>query len=441
MPDTVTMPKLGFDMAEGTLVRWVKVEGESVVKGNVLAEIETDKATVEVESNFSGVVLRHLVEQGSIVPVGTAIAIIGQPGETLDATPAPVQPGGAKKPPATTPTTNEIQADKETQEQLADIEPSADRRIKASPLARKVAEEMGINLRQVKGSGTGGRIVRKDVESAEIQVPPSAVKPEEKSVAPVSLSISEPAKKTPEKPAVLLSVWSTTGAAVEDQMVAVDRLRAAIGRRLVEAKQQVPHFYITHEYDMEAVLKLRSDLNGLLPDEQKLTVNDFLVKAVALALRQFPNINASLESTTIRRHGRVNVGVAVAVPGGLLTVVCKDADQKPLRVISSEVKEMVARARAGKVRPEDIEGSTFSISNLGMFDVEHFVAIINPPETAILAIGSARQVPVVINGEIKVGTRMLATISADHRVTDGAEAAQFLQALETYIEKPMSLVL
>jgi pyruvate dehydrogenase E2 component (dihydrolipoamide acetyltransferase) len=441
MPDTVTMPKLGFDMAEGTLVRWVKVEGESVVKGNVLAEIETDKATVEVESNFSGVVLRHLVEQGSIVPVGTAIAIIGQPGETLDATPAPVQPGGAKKPPATTPTTNEIQADKETQEQLADIEPSADRRIKASPLARKVAEEMGINLRQVKGSGTGGRIVRKDVESAEIQVPPSAVKPEEKSVAPVSLSISEPAKKTPEKPAVLLSVWSTTGAAVEDQMVAVDRLRAAIGRRLVEAKQQVPHFYITHEYDMEAVLKLRSDLNGLLPDEQKLTVNDFLVKAVALALRQFPNINASLESTTIRRHGRVNVGVAVAVPGGLLTVVCKDADQKPLRVISSEVKEMVARARAGKVRPEDIEGSTFSISNLGMFDVEHFVAIINPPETAILAIGSARQVPVVINGEIKVGTRMLATISADHRVTDGAEAAQFLQALETYIEKPMYLVL
>jgi pyruvate dehydrogenase E2 component (dihydrolipoamide acetyltransferase) len=226
-----------------------------------------------------------------------------------------------------------------------------------------------------------------------------------------------------------------------DAHIAIDRLRAAIGRRMSESKQQVPHFYVTHEFDMAAVMDVRKQANEMLPDEQKLSVNDFIVKAIALTLRQFPNVNASLSGSEIVRHGHVNVGVAVAVEAGLLTVVCKDTDRKPLRVISQEIKDMVARARIGKVRPDDIEGSTFSISNLGMFDVEHFVAIINPPEAAILAVGSVRQVPVVVNGELKVGTRMKATLSADHRVSDGAEAAQFLQRLAAYLEKPIGLLL
>jgi pyruvate dehydrogenase E2 component (dihydrolipoamide acetyltransferase) len=210
---------------------------------------------------------------------------------------------------------------------------------------------------------------------------------------------------------------------------------------MTEAKQQVPHFYVTHEYDMAALMALRKQVNALLSEEEKISVNDFIVKAVALTLRTFPNLNASLQGNGIIQHARVNIGVAVAIEGGLLTVVCREADHKPLRQIAAEVKTMVGRAREGKVRPEDIEGSTFSISNLGMFDVEHFIAIINPPEAAVLAVGSVRDVPVVINGEVKPGMRMKATISVDHRVSDGAEAAQFMQALVKFLEEPMRLLL
>jgi len=224
-------------------------------------------------------------------------------------------------------------------------------------------------------------------------------------------------------------------------VIPINRLRAAIGRRMTEVKQTVPHFYVTHEYDMAPVMDLRKQVNAMLEGEGKLSVNDFLVKAVALTLRQFPNLNASLQGDTIVQHGHVNVGVAVAVEGGLLTVVCKDTDLKSLRQISMEVRGMAARARDGKVKPDDIEGSTFSVSNLGMFDVENFIAIINPPEAAILAVGSALEVPVVKNGEIVPGYRMKATISVDHRVSDGAEAARFLQALEVYLVEPVRLML
>jgi pyruvate dehydrogenase E2 component (dihydrolipoamide acetyltransferase) len=222
--------------------------------------------------------------------------------------------------------------------------------------------------------------------------------------------------------------------------VPLNRLRAAIGRRMVEAKQQVPHFYVTHEYDVAALLDLRKQVNALLPDEEKVSLNDFIIKATALALRQFPNLNASLKVDQIVRHGAVNIGVAVAVEGGLLTVVCRDADRKPLRQIGVEVRTMAGRAREGKVRPEDIEGSTFSISNLGMFDVEQFTAIINPPEAAILAVSSAMEIPVIKDGQILPGWRMKATISVDHRVSDGAEAARFMQALSAYIEQPLRLL-
>jgi pyruvate dehydrogenase E2 component (dihydrolipoamide acetyltransferase) len=210
---------------------------------------------------------------------------------------------------------------------------------------------------------------------------------------------------------------------------------------MTASKQQTPHFYITRSYKMEKVMDLRKQINIYLPDDQKLTVNDFVIKAVALALPQFPNLNATITGDEITRYGHVNIGVAVSIEGGLLTITVKDADQKPLRLISMEVREMAARVRAGKARTEDIEGSTFSISNLGMYDVDEFIAIINPPEAAILAIGSVKQVPVVEDGQVKAALRMNATISADHRVTDGAESARFMQALATYLEDPMRLVL
>lgn len=422
MAETVSMPKLGFDMQEGTLVRWVRVEGDAVEKGQVLAEIETDKATVEVEAPLSGVVYKHLVEQGSIVPIGTPIVIIAAPGEKVEDAPVST--------PVVEPVKKEAAPVSEAAPSSSAVVESAasgDGRVKASPLARRMAQEKRINLANLKGSGPGGRVVRKDIEAALAAVP--APSPEPAIVQPVA------AAAVPVEP-----VW-TGGEIPADQHIPLNRLRSAIGRRLVESKQSVPHFYVTHNYNAEPLLALRSELNQLLPDDQKLTVNDFIVKAVALALRQFPNINASISGNELVRHGHVNVGVAVAVEGGLLTIACRDADQKPLRVISREVRDMAGRARSGKVRPEDVEGSTFSISNLGMYDVEEFIAIINPPEAAILAVGSAQKMPVVDGDTLRIGTRMRMTISADHRVTDGAEAAQFMQALAKFIEEPMRLIL
>jgi pyruvate dehydrogenase E2 component (dihydrolipoamide acetyltransferase) len=219
------------------------------------------------------------------------------------------------------------------------------------------------------------------------------------------------------------------------------KLRQAIGRRLVESKQTIPHFYVTHEYKMDALLEMRKQINAYLPENEKVSVNDFIVKAVALTLRQFPNLNASIKGNEIVQFGQVNVGVAVTVPGGLMTVVVKDADVKSLRQISGEIKAMAARAREGKVKPEDVDGSTFSTSNLGMYDVDEFIAIINPPEAAILAIGSAKETPVVEGGQIKIGWRMKATLSVDHRVSDGAEAAQFMQKLAEFLETPVRMLL
>jgi pyruvate dehydrogenase E2 component (dihydrolipoamide acetyltransferase) len=440
MAETITMPKLGFDMAEGTLVRWVRVEGETVEKGQVLAEIETDKATVEVESNAAGVVYKHLVEQGSIVPVGTPIAVIAAPGEKV--TDLPAQPAEAKTP---TPVKEEAKTpapakEDESAPALAEGAPAPAEvleggRVKASPLARRLAEERQVNLAAIQGSGPGGRVVRKDIEAA---MAAPAVKPAAAAEAPAAPAAPEPAKTVP---TVLPMAWSGSVSVPADERIPLDRLRTAIGRRMTESKQQLPHFYVTHTYNVEALMTLRTQLNALLPEGQKLTVNDFVLKATALALRQFPNLNASIIGNEVVRYGHINIGVAVAVTGGLLTVVCKDADQKPMRLISSEVRDMAARVRSGKVRTDDIDGSTFSISNMGMYDVEHFIAIINPPEAAILAVGSAQKMPVVDGDTVRVGMRMKATLSADHRVTDGAEGAQFMQALAQYIEQPMLLLL
>jgi pyruvate dehydrogenase E2 component (dihydrolipoamide acetyltransferase) len=425
MAESVTMPKLGFDMAEGKLVRWVKAEGEAVVKGNVLAEIETDKATVEVESSFSGVVARHLVEEGATVPVGTPIAILAAAGEKVEDVTAAA--GGKKE---IKPAAAVEKAAQAVQPEAAGAAVVEGGRVKASPLAKRMARQQKVDLAAVRGSGPGGRITRKDIETALIARPGVAA-------VPVPFTPAETASTMPET----ASTQAAVEPGAEDERVEMNRLRAAIGRRMLESKQQVPHFYVTHEYHMDGLMAARSEINTLLPDEQKLSVNDFIIKGTALALKRFPGLNSSLQGSSILRHAAVNVGVAVAVTGGLLTIVVHHADQKALRVISEEVKAMAVRVRDGKVRPEDIEGSTFSISNLGMFDVEHFVAIINPPESAILAVGSAKQVPVVVDEVVKVGYRMKATLSADHRVSDGAEAAQFLQALGEYLEHPLRLLI
>jgi pyruvate dehydrogenase E2 component (dihydrolipoamide acetyltransferase) len=432
MAESITMPKLGFDMREGVLIRWVKNEGEAVNKGDILAEIETDKATVEVESHASGTVLKLLGSQGDAIPVGAVMAIVGTPGENIDsllaAAPkadAPAAPSSAPAPAPSTPAA--------TQAAPAPMPVSAPAPaagpVKASPLAKKVASDAKLDLSHIQGSGPGGRIVRKDVEAALVKGPRNG-----------GAAVQAGQPSAPAKAQVSIPLPSLVPVSHADEIIQTTKLRQAIGRRLVESKQNLPHFYVSHEYKMDALLELRKQVNEYLPEGEKISVNDFVVKAAALALRQFPNLNASLDGDKIIRHGAVNVGVAVTVEGGLLTVVCKDTDQKPLRLISAEIKAMAGRAREGRVKPDDVDGSTFSTSNLGMYDVEDFIAIINPPEAAILAISSAREVPVVEDGQVKVGSRMKATISVDHRVSDGAEAAKFMQALAAYLEEPLRLL-
>lgn len=431
MAEIINMPKLGFDMAEGVLVRWVKNVGEAINKGDVLAEIETDKATVEVESAVSGVVLQHLVDPGTSVPVNDPIAVVGAEGEKVED--VPTKDGGQKTEAGSQPAAASASSDSPSPAAVADpattpeppsSAPGSSSDLKASPLARKVARDKGVDLGAVVGTGPGGRIVRRDIEKA---------------LAGAGAPTKDERPKT-EAAAALPSSSVLRPSSIPDETIQTTKLRQAIGRRLVESKTTIPHFYVTHEYKMEALMDLRKQLNSYLPDGEKLSVNDFILKAVALSLREFPNLNATLNGDKIIRKGGVNVGVAVTVPGGLMTVVVKDTDQKPLRQISSEVKTMAARARDGKVKPEDVDGSTFSTSNLGMYDVEDFIAIINPPEAAILAISSAREVPVVSGGQVVPGWRMKATISVDHRVSDGAEAAQFMQSLAKYLEEPVRML-
>lgn len=421
MTETITMPKLGFDMAEGTLVRWVKQVGENINKGDVLAEIETDKATVEVESSASGVILQHIVDQGTVVPVNAPIAVVGAEGEKVEEQ----KPAGGKPKP-------EQKAESKTQkeEPAAPAQPTTapvaqtttpvdSGPVKASPLAKKIARDNKIDLSRLQGTGPGGRVVRKDVEAALTRGPSTIDR----------------------RPQTMVSGPSSVVApAPGDESVPLTRLRQAIARRMVESTTTVPHFYVTHEYKMDALMAMRKQANEYLPDNEKLSVTDFMIKAVALTLRDFPNLNSSFAGDKAIRHGSINIGVAVSVEGGLLTVVNRNTDQLPLRQISADVKRMVAGAREGKVKPDDIEGSTFSISNMGMYDVENFAAIINPPEAGIIAVGSAREVPVVENGQVKVGWRMKATISVDHRVSDGAEAARFMQRLAEFLENPVRML-
>lgn len=432
MADYIVMPKLGFDMREGVLNTWLKSVGDSVSKGEIVAEIESDKATLELESQVAGTLLHLLHEPGDVVPVGANLAIVGEQGEDVSGL---VSGNGSTAAAGETPA---AEVDEETKVEAEDSSPPAATEApaaetpsataapdesypggaKATPVARRLAEDKQIDLLKVKGSGPDGRITKADVESYV-----AAPQPEAKPTSPPAATVAAPAEIGPESEAVALT-----------------RLRQAIGRRMVESKTTVPHFYVTTEIDMEQALELRKQINATLPDEAKVSVNDIIVKAAALAVRDFPNLNAELSGDTIVRHNRINVGSAVAIEGGLTTIVQKDTDTSTLSKVARDNREMIARAREGKVKPEDVEGGTFTVSNLGVYEVDHFIAIINPPEAAILAIGSARQVPVVKDGQLAIGTRMKATISADHRVTDGAEAAQYMQRLKELLENPLRLL-
>ncbi|MFO7679567.1 MAG: dihydrolipoamide acetyltransferase family protein [Chloroflexota bacterium] len=421
MAEYIVMPKLGFDMREAVLVAWLKQEGDQVTKGDIVAEIESDKATLELEAFESGVLLKLLQHEGAVVPVGADMAIIGQEGEDISemldssssagetkADDSPADDSAPKVEPAA-PTASEPAS----APVISDEFPGG---VKATPVARRLAKENNVDLSRVSGSGADGRVRRSDVEAF--------------------LAAPQPAA-----PAASTST-AAVPAGPETEEIPTSRLRQAIGRRMVESKTTVPHFYVTTEIDMGPLMDLRQQVNDALEAKGlKVSVNDMIVKATALALRDFPNLNASFAGDKIVRHKRIHVGTAVAVEGGLLTVVQKNTDLSPLAQVAADNRAMIGRSREGKVKPEDVEGSTFTVSNLGAFEVDHFVAIINPPDAAILAVGSARQVPVVVDGELAVGWRMKATISADHRVTDGAEAAQFMQALKGILERPLQLLL
>jgi pyruvate dehydrogenase E2 component (dihydrolipoamide acetyltransferase) len=418
MAEFIVMPKLGFDMREGVLNQWLKAVGDSVSRGEVVAEIESDKATLDLESQTEGILLKVMQEAGAIVPVGANMAIVGQEGEDIsgmvEATAEPASaPAAQPADKADAPATSAPAQPAQPSAAVSDEFPGG---VKATPVARRLAADEGVDLTAVSGSGSDGRVRKADVE-AYLANPPAAQAPK-----PAPPAVSIPA-----------------GDGVEE--IPLTKLRQAIGRRMTESKTSVPHFYVTSEVDMQAAMDLRKQINAALPDEKRVTVNDLIVKATALALRDFPNLNASFAGDKLVRYEYINVGTAVAVEGGLLTVVQKNTDVSSLPTIAADNKAMIARARDGKIKPEDVEGSTFTISNLGAFDVDSFVAIINPPDAAILAIGSARQVPVVVDGELAIGMRMKITISADHRVTDGVEAAQFLQAVKAKLETPISLLL
>jgi len=416
MAEYIVMPKLGFDMREGVLNNWSKGVGDQIEKGEVIAEIESDKATLELEAQAGGVLLKMLAGEGDVVPIGGNMAIVGEAGE--DISQMDTTSGGASAD-----TTESAEGTEATTETKPVSSPAADSDpengefpggVKASPVARRIAKEKGINLSLISGSGPGGRIIRNDVES----------------YSPAAVAISSASYESAQLPL-----------AAESVEVSTSRLRQAIGRRMVESKTTVPHFYVTTDIDMAQALGLRKEINALIPEENKVTVNDMIVKAAALALRQYPNINANFAGDKLVRHGHISVGSAVAVEGGLLTVVQKNTDLSPLAQVALDNRTMIQRARDGKNRPADFEGGTFTVSNLGAFQVDHFIAIINPPEAAIMAVGTASQVPVVVDGELAVGWRMKATVSADHRVTDGAEAAQFLQEFKAIMEEPLRLLL
>lgn len=439
MPIKITMPALSPTMTEGTLARWVKKEGDSIKSGEVIAEIETDKATMEFEAVDEGVLGKILVPEGTEgVAVNALIGWLLEEGESASAIPAD---GAAAPVPAPAAAAPVVEAAAVAAPAAAVAPVAASGRVNASPLAKRVAQNAGVDLATVKGSGPNGRIVRADVEAAKSAAPAVVAA----APAPVAAAPAPKPAETPKPAAAAPAASGPDAKALADSYGIPyteqpnNGMRKTIARRLTESKQTVPHFYLTVDCEIDALLGLRKQLNDR--HDLKVSVNDYIIKAVALALKKVPEANASWTDKAVLLYKRVDISVAVATPGGLITPIIKDAANKGLSTISGEMKDLATRARDNKLKPEEFQGGTFSISNLGMFGIKQFEAIVNPPQGCILAIGAGEQRPVVKGGALAVATVMTVTLSVDHRVVDGAVGAQFLKAFKAYIEDPTSMLL
>ena len=441
MPIEILMPALSPTMTEGNLAKWVKKEGDAVKAGDVICEIETDKATMEVEAVEEGTLGKIIVAEGTQgVKVNEVIALLLEEGESADAlgkTAAPKAAPAPEAPKAEAPK-EAAPAPKAAAAPDAKAAPAEHGdRVFATPLARRMAEQAGVDLAGVTGSGPNGRIVKADIEAA-------AGKPKQ-AAAPAAAAPSEAPKAAPTAAA------PAAAALTKDRVAALagnipytefpnTSMRKVIAKRLTEAKQTVPHFYLTVECEIDQLLKVRAELNGKT-EGLKISVNDFVIRASALALKKVPAANASWSDDVILQWNQVDIAVAVAIEGGLITPIIKQAEGKGLATISSEMRDLGARAKAGKLKLEEFQGGTFSISNLGMFGIKEFSAVINPPHGAILAVGAGEQRPVVKNGALAIATVMSCTLSVDHRVVDGAVGAAFLKAFKGLIEDPLSMLL
>jgi pyruvate dehydrogenase E2 component (dihydrolipoamide acetyltransferase) len=447
MPINILMPALSPTMEKGNLARWLKKEGDKIKSGDVIAEIETDKATMEVEAVDEGVLAKIVVPEGTTdVPVNDVIAMIAGEGEdpksigapaarpTAAPTAAPAtapepQPAAAAAPaPVAAPVANGRAPDSEI-------------RLFASPLARRIAKEEGLDLGGVKGSGPHGRIVERDVKAALAAPRPAA--PVAQAVQPAAAPAPTAAKPAAPFSDDIVKKFFSPGSFTE---VPHDSMRKTIARRLVEAKQTIPHFYLTIDCELDALLKLREELNRAAPRTKegtpvyKLSVNDFIIKALAIALIRVPDANVTWTEAAMLKHQHADVGVAVSIPGGLITPVVRQADSKTLSVISNEMKDFAARAKARKLKPEEYQGGTSAVSNLGMFGIKNFAAVINPPHATILAVGAGEPRVVVKDSVPAVATVMTATLSTDHRAVDGALGAELISAFKKLIESPMGML-
>lgn len=417
MAEIIRMPLMSDTMEEGNIVGWFKKEGDTVQVGETLAEVETDKATMELDSPADGTLL-HIAAKEGVIKVGGIIAIIGQKEEDWKAVLA--AQGASSSVPVAVPGASSVEQEPQQAPVLQSIESATadSARVKASPLAKSIAKEAGVDLNKVSGSGEGGRIVKRDVEAL---VSSGTGKATEDIVA-----------------APKMQPMTVSGSLTPFEDKPVSQMRKAIARRLGESKFSAPHFYLTMEVNMDAAKQARERINEISPI--RISYNDLVIKATAVALKQHPAVNASWMGDKIRYNHDVHIGVAVAVEEGLLVPVVRHADGKTLSYINTEVKELAARAKVKKLQPEEMQGNTFSISNLGMFDIDEFTAIINPPDSCILAVGSIIEKPIVKNGQIVVGNMMKITLSCDHRVVDGATGAKFLQTLKGLLEDPIRML-
>jgi pyruvate dehydrogenase E2 component (dihydrolipoamide acetyltransferase) len=428
MPIEIKMPALSPTMEEGTLAKWLVKEGDTVKSGDILAEIETDKATMEFETIDEGTVQKLLVAEGTDgVKVGSPIMVILGEGEDASAAPAPkAEAAPAAAPKAAAPQKEPEVAKAAEAPKPAPAPAASGDRVKASPLARRLAEQQGVDLGTLTGSGPNGRIVKADLEGAK----PAAAKP---AAAPAAAPVAEAPKPAPAPAAA--------PEGVPHEIVKLSNMRKTIARRLSESKQQVPHIYLTVDIQLDALLKLRGELNkGLESRGIKLSVNDMLIKAQAAALMEVSSCNVQFGGDTLIQFKRADISVAVSIPGGLITPVVTGADTKSLSAIAAEIKDLAARAREGKLQPHEFTGGTASLSNMGMYGIKQFEAIINPPQAMILAIGAGEKRPYVVNDELKVATVMSATGSFDHRAIDGADGAAFMAAFKRLVENPLGML-